>query len=183
MNGESGVLTDRTGFAPVAGKNSRLLILGSFPGIRSLEAGEYYAHPRNAFWRIMGLIFDAGTGISYEERLARLNSRGIALWDVLFRCERKGSMDGAIIESGSVTNSFNTFFENYPGINIIFFNGQKAARLYERLVVPTLPPGLSSISRKTLPSTSPAYAAISFREKALRWRQEIDCQIDSKTLG
>ncbi|MDO9509344.1 MAG: DNA-deoxyinosine glycosylase [Thermovirgaceae bacterium] len=176
-------MTNCTGFAPVAGKNTRLLILGSFPGIRSLEAGEYYAHPQNSFWRIMGLICDAGIDIPYEERLVRLHSRGIALWDVLFRCERAGSMDGAIIESGSLPNLFPAFFEDHPGISRIFFNGQKAAHLYKRLVTPSIPPGFSSIPRQTLPSTSPAYATMPFEEKALRWRQEIVCSIDRTAPG
>lgn len=176
-------MTNWMGFAPVAGKNARLLILGSFPGIRSLKAGEYYAHPQNAFWRIMGLICDAGIDISYEERLVRLHSRGIALWDVLNRCERTGSMDGAIIESGSLPNLFPPFIEGHPGISRIFFNGQKAAHLYGRLVIPSIPPVFASIPLQTLPSTSPAYAKMSFEEKALRWRQGIICSIDRTASG
>lgn len=158
----------RTGFAPVAGKNARLLILGSFPGIRSLEAGEYYAHPRNTFWRIMGLILNAGIDISYEERLIRLHSAGIALWDVLYRCERKGSMDGNIISSDSMPNHFSSFFKENPGISEICFNGHKAAQLYARLVIQSMPPVYSSLPRQTLPSTSPSYATMSLEEKAFR---------------
>lgn len=162
-------MTYRKGFAAVAGKDARLLILGSFPGIRSLAAGEYYAHPQNVFWRIMGSLFGAGPEISYAERLKRLRGNGVALWDVLQCCERPGSMDGAIVETASVPNDFPGFFAEKQRIILICFNGQKAALLYERLVIPTLSNRHPSISRKVLPSTSPAYASMPFEEKAKIW--------------
>lgn len=171
-------MTNETGFPPVADKNAQLLILGSFPGIRSLEARQYYAHPQNAFWRIMDLICKIGTDISYAERLDRLQSRGIALWDVLYSCERTGSMDGAIIESRSFPNHFPDFFEEHTGITMICFNGQKAARLFDRFVAQSISTKLSSISLQALPSTSPAYASMPFAEKALRWKRVIAGSID-----
>ncbi len=162
-------MTNRTGFAAAAEKDARLLILGSFPGIRSLEAGEYYAHPQNVFWRIMGSLFGACPEITYAERLKKLRGNGVALWDVLQCCERPGSMDGAIVETGSVPNDFPCFFAEKQWIALICFNGQKAALLYRRLVIPTLPDRHSSISREVLPSTSPAYASMPFEEKAKIW--------------
>jgi hypoxanthine-DNA glycosylase len=122
----------------------------------------------------MGLLFNAGTNIPYEELLIRLHSAGIALWDVLYRCERTGSMDGAIVTSRSLPNNFSSFFEENPGISKIYFNGQKAAHLYERLVMPPTPLVISSLPREMLPSTSPAYATMSLEEKILRWRRGFD---------
>ncbi len=153
----------------MSGAGPHSLLLGSFPGERSLKEGRYYAHPRNAFWSIMGRLFNAGPELPYEERLERLSSVGIALWDVLLTCRRTGSMDGSIIEDGAVPNDLLGFFLEHPTITAIFFNGQKAACLFERLVTP----GLGEISlrfeRKILPSTSPAYASKSLERKIEEW--------------
>ena len=162
-----------TGFPALAGHESRILILGSFPGIRSLEARQYYAHPQNVFWKIMGSLFGAGQDIPYPARMKRLRENGIALWDVLRICERPGSMDGAIVEKMSAPNDFSGFFGEIRGIAGICFNGKKAARLYERLVIPTLDEDHRNISRYILPSTSPAYASMQFEEKAILWKQSM----------
>ena len=93
---------DRTAvcsFPPAFRTDARVLILGSMPGEASLAAGRYYAHPRNAFWPIMGALFGAGAELPYDQRLARLNAAGVALWDVIARCRRPGSLDSAIEDS------------------------------------------------------------------------------------
>lgn len=153
----------------MSGAGPHSLLLGSFPGERSLKEGRYYAHPRNAFWSIMGRLFNAGPELPYEERLERLSSVGIALWDVLLTCRRTGSMDGSIIEDGAVPNDLLGFFLEHPTITAIFFNGQKAARLFERLVTPGLGEISLRIERKILPSTSPAYASKSLEQKIEEW--------------
>lgn len=158
-----------TGFPPVTGMDPKVIILGSFPGLRSLAEGEYYAHPRNAFWRIMGILFGAGTEIPYIERLDILRGNGISLWDVLERCERAGSMDGAIVESTATPNDINGLLREHEGIKAVCFNGKKAAHLYKRMVLKPGCSDLSSIPIYILPSTSPAFASMAFEEKTKRW--------------
>lgn len=152
-------------FAPIAAPGAHTLILGSMPGIASLEAGEYYAHPRNAFWRIMGDLFGAGPDLPYAERTSILKSRGVAVWDVLQSCEREGSLDTAI--RAEVPNDFAAFFAAHRGIRRIGLNGGKAAASYRRYAAALAPAGADLFP---LPSTSPAHAARSLSEKCLLWR-------------
>lgn len=153
------------GFPPVAGPGCRVLVLGSMPGAASLAAGEYYAHPRNAFWPIMGALCGAGPDLPYPRRLARLRAGGIALWDVLHSCERDGSLDSAIRDERA--NDFSAFFAAHPGIRRVFFNGAKAEAAFRRHALPALPvPPLML----RLPSTSPAYAGLGLAAKCLAWR-------------
>src|ERR1700685_3002213 len=107
-------------FPPIASEMSRVLILGSMPGTASLKAGQYYAHPRNGFWRIMGELFGAGPLLPYEQRVARLEQAGVALWDSLQSCVRPGSLDASITEED--TNDFAAFFAKYPRIGHVYFN-------------------------------------------------------------
>jgi len=153
------------GFSAVSNAHAKVLILGSMPGQRSLAEMQYYAHPRNAFWPIMGSLFDAGPDINYAHRLDRLHEHHIALWDVLQFCERPGSLDSAIKAGSAITNNFDQFFSLHPGIQVVFFNGQKASELYRRHVQ------ASTQRLITLPSTSPANAAMSFTEKLRCWSQ------------
>ena len=95
------------GFDPISDPDARILILGSMPGIASLEANQYYGHPRNAFWRIMGDVFGAGLELPYAERTAILKDQGVAVWDVLKLCHREGSLDSNIKDE--VPNDFATF--------------------------------------------------------------------------
>ena len=157
------------GFPPIAGPHARVLILGSLPGQVSLQRQQYYAQPQNAFWTIMGRLFDAGPGLSYTARGQRLVRSGIALWDVCAAAQRPGSLDAAIVHSSVVPNDFAAFIETHPHIDLICFNGAKAAELYRRLVLPGLPATRRSIRTETLPSTSPAHAAMPFEEKLTRW--------------
>jgi hypoxanthine-DNA glycosylase len=157
------------GFAPLADAQARVLVLGSLPGQKSLEMGEYYAQPRNAFWRIMGHLFGAEPVLPYRARLERLRSHGVAVWDVLAAGERAGSLDSAIVASSIVINDFGAFFGRHGGIGLVCFNGQKAAELYRRHAQPTLSARVAALEQRVLPSTSPAHAALSFEQKLERW--------------
>jgi double-stranded uracil-DNA glycosylase len=152
-------------FPPIASEKSRVLILGSMPGIASLKAGQYYAHPRNGFWRIMGELFGAGPELPYDERVRRLDQAGVALWDSLQSCVRPGSLDASIIEEDA--NDFATFFAKYPRIGHVYFNGAKAEATFRQHVLPTLPNDQHALVR--LPSTSPAHAAMPFEIKVQAW--------------
>ncbi|HHZ87693.1 MAG TPA: DNA-deoxyinosine glycosylase [Chromatiaceae bacterium] len=157
-----------TGFMPVVGDDARVLILGSMPGVRSLQATEYYAHPRNSFWPIMQTLFDIDGELPYAQRLEPLMRRGIALWDVLRLCEREGSLDSAIKRETMVANDFETFLSMHTTIRAIFFNGVKAEQEFQRLVMPTLS-YIEGIHYQRLPSTSPAMAALSREQKLQQW--------------
>ena len=157
------------GFPPIADARARVLILGSLPGRKSLELQQYYAQPYNAFWRIMGSLFGAEPTLPYAERRDKLREHGIALWDVLAAGEREGSLDSSIVAASIVVNDFNGFFEQQPGIRAIFFNGNTAAQLFRRKVVPVLRGDWAAIATRVLPSTSPAYASLRFEEKLARW--------------
>jgi len=160
-----------TGFPYAADPDARVLILGSMPSQKSLTASQYYAHPQNGFWPIMGELFGFDPKLPYEERLARLRAAGIALWDVAHQCVRPGSMDHAIETDSVVANDFVALFHSHPNIRAIFFNGRKAEELYRRLVLPGLSTELQQIERRLLPSTSPANAGMSRSEKCNRWRE------------
>jgi hypoxanthine-DNA glycosylase len=157
------------GFAPVADSNARVLILGSLPGRKSLEMGQYYAQPQNSFWRIMGVLCGAAPALPYAERLERLRSCRVAVWDVLAAGERAGSLDSAIVGASTVSNDFGRFFARHRAIELVCFNGAKSADLYRRKVLPTLEPRFAALASCVLPSTSPAHAALRFEHKLERW--------------
>jgi hypoxanthine-DNA glycosylase len=140
------------GFPPVVGDGARVLILGSFPSAQSLAACQYYANPRNAFWPITSELFGFDSEAPYDARLAALRSHGIAVWDVLHACRRRGSADSAIDPKGLVVNDFRELFARYPTITRVYFNGAKAAELYRRLADP-----VERVEYRRLPSTSPAH--------------------------
>lgn len=156
-------------FEPVAAPDARLLLLGSMPGVRSLQAGEYYAHPRNSFWRIMAQLLGFDAAAPYEARLRALQRSGIALWDVLHSCERSGSLDTAIDAASARPNDFAGFLQRYPRIDTLCFNGAAAQRYFNRRVAPTLEPR-RALRRLRLPSSSPAHAALPFEAKLQAWR-------------
>lgn len=155
-------------FPPVSGADAHTLILGSMPGRASLAAGEYYAHPRNLFWPLLGELVGAHPALPYAARLQRLTGAGFALWDVLQSCEREGSLDGNIEPASIVANDFATFLSEHPRIVRIFFNGTMAETSFRRHVLRTLPP--RSIHFTRLPSTSPANAGYSFARQLEAWR-------------
>ena len=155
-------------FAPIADASARVLILGSMPGIESLRAGQYYAHPRNTFWRIMGELVGASPDMPYTARTRRLKKTGIAVWDVLAACAREGSLDSAIDERSIIANDLVSFLAQRPGIRHVFFNGATAERCFRVHVQPALEAGALKLLR--LPSTSPAHAARSYADKLRAWR-------------
>ena len=155
-------------FKPVINDSARVIILGSMPGIKSLTEQQYYAHPHNAFWRIMAALFDFDAHASYEQRLEFLQSGGVALWDVLHSCKREGSLDSMIQPQTQVAKDFNALFQAHPNIKAVFFNGAKAESYFKRYILPTLAEHQLHFAR--LPSTSPAHAALSFEKKLEAWR-------------
>jgi hypoxanthine-DNA glycosylase len=155
-------------FPPVETPTAHTLILGSMPGGASLRAEQYYAHPRNLFWPILGELLDAHPYLPYTTRLEKLKSAGIALWDVLQSCERAGSLDSRIASQSIVPNNFVDFFEHHPNIQRVFFNGAMAETTFRRHVLTTLP--LLGCHYHRLPSTSPANAAFSFARRLDAWK-------------
>ncbi len=155
-------------FPPVADTSARILILGSMPGEESLRVGQYYAHPRNAFWKLMGELFDAGAELPYARRTQQLKKSGIALWDVMDSCLRKGSLDSAIAADSITANDFQSFFASHRNITQVFFNGTKAEHSFRKHVLPTLTAQPLQFTR--LPSTSPAHAARSHAQKRKEWQ-------------
>jgi double-stranded uracil-DNA glycosylase len=158
-------------FPPVARRDSATLILGSLPGQRSLREQQYYAHPQNAFWRIIGRVFGAEGQLTYKQKVRLLTAHRIALWDVLAAAERPGSLDSSIVHATARANDFGNFFRAHPRIRRVFFNGRKAEEMYRRFVLPTLGTGFADIHYECLPSTSPAHAGMGFAEKLVRWRR------------
>jgi double-stranded uracil-DNA glycosylase len=161
------------GFEPISSACARLLVLGTMPGKASLRAGQYYAHPRNAFWKIAGELFGFSPADSYEERIASLISRDVAVWDVLQLCTRESSLDSDIDEASIVPNDFGSFFSAHQGIQLIGFNGTTAARLFDRHVAPTLRHEHAVITRVLLPSTSPAHARLTVETKSRIWKDAL----------
>jgi hypoxanthine-DNA glycosylase len=133
------------------------------PGVASLAAGQYYAHPRNQFWDVMGALFGAGRDLPYAQRLARLRTRGVALWDVLAECERPGSLDSDIRHEKP--NDIAGLLRDHPHIRALVFNGQPAARLFRRHFPALLP----QVRWVVMPSTSPAHATRTVAAKQKAW--------------
>ncbi len=112
----------KRGFPPIAGETATILILGTMPGEESLRKREYYAHPRNAFWRILGSLLGFEPAADYEEKTRILLENNIALWDVMNSCERKGSLDSSIKIESIIENDFAPLFSQCPGIKNVYFN-------------------------------------------------------------
>ncbi len=157
------------GFAPILGKAPAVLVLGTLPSQKSLEKSEYYGHPQNGFWRIMSTL--VGAEGDYGRRCRRLMDARIAVWDVLAASVRPGSMDADIDMATATANPLAELVNAEATLERVCFNGQAAAKLFRRLVP------VERIDRNidfmTLPSTSPAYAAMSLAEKTRRWREAL----------
>jgi hypoxanthine-DNA glycosylase len=144
----------KTSFAPLADDDTEILILGSMPGDRSLELGEYYGHPQNRFWRVISMLTTAELPISYADKKALLRRSRIGLWDVAHKANRKGSLDSAIRDEEP--NDIATFISAHKQLRIIGFNGKFPEKLHDKYW--SRHPDIEYIS---LPSTSPANAAFS----------------------
>jgi TDG/mug DNA glycosylase family protein len=149
------------GFPPSVGARLTVLILGSFPGVRSLGAHEYYAHPHNRFWRAVAHAAGTESHAPYARRLEALHRAGIGLWDVLASCDRRGSLDQAIIAGTEVPNDLGRIVGAHPELRAILLNGATAGRLLHRCVLPRALWPDAGVSIVTMPSTSPAHAAAS----------------------
>jgi len=159
------------GFPPIAAANARILVLGTLPSPESLARQQYYGHPRNAFWRIMGKLLGFDAGAPYAERAAQLPHHGIALWDVCERAARRGALDADIDARSVRPNDLRAFLAAHRRIERIGFNGTAAAALFRRCVEPGLDARMRAIHRSVLPSTSPAHAGRSFEQKLDAWRK------------
>lgn len=150
-------------FSPISSPDSKMLILGTMPGTKSLELNQYYGHSQNNFWKFMFMIFNEDFSTDYETKKALLLQNKIALWDVLQYCDRVGSLDSAI--KNEIANDFENFLKQHPNIKTLLFNGQKAAAFFKKYV--HLEKEYTLIR---LPSTSPANAAKSFESKLDEWK-------------
>jgi hypoxanthine-DNA glycosylase len=158
----SGAAPRLRGFAPIIGPDVELLILGSFPSEASLAAGQYYAHPRNQFWVILGrLLGEPLPELAYEVRAARVLAHRVGIWDVLDACEREGSLDTAIRRPAA--NDFARLNALAPRLRTVVFNGAAAGRFAPSFEV-------AGFAVHILPSTSPAHAARSLSDKFVLWR-------------
>lgn len=160
-------------FDPVIGIQPRVLILGSMPGIASLEAVQYYAHPRNAFWPIMAALFDIDPTAAYAFRIQQIESLPIVLWDSLKACYRPGSLDSSIDQQSAQANDFPWLLRKHPGIRAILFNGATSEKYFRKLALPLLPE-CDDIELIRMPSTSPANAGMNFEQKLSAWRRMLD---------
>ena len=161
----------KASFPPVVAANTRVLILGSLPGEASLARGQYYGHPRNQFWRLVGEVVGAPDlpDLDYPERLQALVAAGVGLWDVIASAVRPGSLDGDIRDHEA--NGLTNLITGLPALRAVAFNGGTAATLGRRALGVDI--GLPLI---VLPSSSPAYT-LAFAEKARSWRRLADCLI------
>ncbi len=155
-------MTIKRSMDPVGAADAVLLILGSLPGEASLAAQRYYAHPQNQFWRLLGrAIGEPLAALDYDERLARLARRGIALWDVVAEARRAGSLDSAIRKARA--NPLAVFVAGHPRLRAVAFNGQAAAKIGRAQLV-----GIDRTVLIDLPSSSAAHT-LAFEQKAARW--------------
>ena len=160
------------GFPPGVAPTSRVLILGSMPGVASLQAGTYYDHPRNAFWSIVARRTGVDALAPYDERVEGLRRADLALWDVVDTCIRPGSLDAAIDDASVVPNDVAGLLAAHPSIARVCLNGGKAAALFRRHVEPALAlvrRGQVALDVRRLPSTSPAHAGQTTAQKQAAW--------------
>lgn len=152
-----------TSFQPIIDERSRILILGSMPGVESLNLQQYYANPRNQFWKILYELFDSQASLEYAERVSFIKRKQIAVWDVIENCYREGSLDSKIREEK--VNDFSGLFKEYPNIKTVLFNGSKAYEIYRKWIgFGTIP----NLSFHQLTSSSPANTK-KYEEKLREW--------------
>jgi len=154
----------KTSFPPIANAETSILILGSLPGDKSLEFQEYYAHPRNRFWRVIAELTQSNLPHTYQEKVELLLQNKIGLWDVVQSAKRTGSLDVNIVNE--IPNDLEGFLENHPNLKIICFNGSKSHKLFNKYFKPK-----ATLSYLALPSTSPANASHTFESLFKKWKE------------
>lgn len=157
----------KTSFDPISDNHTTILILGSLPGDKSIEVGEYYGHPRNRFWKIISTITNNPLPLSYPEKKQMLLKTGIGLWDVAHSAKRSGSLDTAIKEE--VPNDIQGFILEHQSLSVIAFNGSKAEKMFFKYF-----PKNSDIKYISLPSSSPANAKFDFESLCKSWSQILE---------
>ena len=160
-------------FAPVIHEQAQTLVLGSMPGQASLDAGQYYAHPRNLFWRFPAEVLGVEVPTDYRQRLQLLAHFRVALWDVLQHCERAGSLDSHIVAASEHANDLRSLLTRYPSIDTLCFNGQKAFQAFKRHLMHLDQAFYQNYTLHILPSTSPANAAIPIATKRSQWQAKV----------
>jgi len=155
----------KNGLPPSAGKDPKVLILGSFPSVQSLEAGEYYANPRNRFWGVMAQLLGLDSDQPYRQRVAAIRKKGIALWDMIASCAREGSADGAILDP--VPNDIPGFLRAHSSLRLVVLNGSAAGRHFRSAWPDAHPAGVWFV---VLLSTSPANAQFRLTDLVERWQ-------------
>lgn len=150
--------------------DAQILILGSLPGVASLKAAQYYAHPRNQFWPLLQQLFGIDASLPYEQRIAALQQQRLALWDLIGAAERRGSLDSAITPASIQLNDFSALLQQLPALRAVWLNGGTAAKAWQKLMKAGLKLP-ATVQVFALPSTSPAHAALGFADKLQHWRQ------------
>ena len=159
----------KKGLAPVVDEKSRILILGTLPGDKSLRTRQYYADSSNQFWEILSSIYNEKIDANYYSRLCILSNKRIALWDVLKSAKRVGSLDSAIEEE--TPNDFSSLFERYPQIEAIGFNGVNAQMLFRKYCMSAICSAVENKMRmKAIASTSSSYK-LPLKQKVLEWKK------------
>ncbi|MGX4670240.1 DNA-deoxyinosine glycosylase [Cerasibacillus sp. JNUCC 74] len=156
-----------TSFPPVLPKKPAVLILGSMPGVKSLEKQQYYGNPRNHFWNILFTLFNEPLVENYENKLSFCKKHRIALWDTIATCYRQGSLDANIRDA--VPNDIPSLLKKYPSIKLIACNGSKSYQLFVKYFKNAK---ISPVNVVKLPSTSPIPGRYTktFHEKVEEWR-------------
>lgn len=149
--------------------DAQVLILGSMPGVASLEAQQYYAHPRNAFWQLMDDLLGVERTLPYSERLALLRQKKVALWDVIGRCAREGSLDSTIEKETIEPNPLPELLRQLPRLRLVVCNGGTAYQLCKRHFGKRLAEDFPGVEVMKMPSTSPAYASKRYEQKRQEW--------------
>lgn len=155
-------------FPPIVPARPHTLILGSMPSVASLERQQYYGFKHNAFWKIMAALLEFDADASYRERTRALQNAGIALWDVLASCERKGSLDSDIEHATAQANDIEGLLRKHPSIERICLNGKSVEQLFRKHVLKHQKIS-AHVEIVTLPSTSPANARLRFEDKLDLW--------------
>jgi hypoxanthine-DNA glycosylase len=160
-------------FEPIVGRDPRIVILGSMPGVVSLQAAQYYANPRNAFWTIIAELFGIDIDCDYDSRVQHISQLPLILWDTLKACHRQGSLDSKILRQQIEANDIAGLLERHSGLRAIAFNGAASEKYFNQLEKHRLPAN-HALELIKLPSTSPANAAMNFEQKLAAWRNLLD---------